>query len=182
MKTVLTITILTFLLTACVQQKIEEPIEGSVTVSTAYLNQAKYVEQQIVSLAEAIPQELYDWRPMEGVRSVAEAFLHIAAVNYLIVTTIGGTIPAGTDPMTLETSTTDKIKIQEELKKSFEVVNNFLTNLPLKDYNRQVDYFGTNMTVLDMIFLAATHQHEHLGQEIAYARMNKIVPPWSAGK
>lgn len=182
MKNIFTITILAIMLTACAQQKTAESIEGSTTVSAAYLAQAKYVEQQIVSLAGAFPQELYSWRPMEGVRSVAEAFLHIAAVNYLIVTTIGGTIPAEMDPTTLETSTIDKTKIQEELKKSFEVVNTFLTNLPSKDYNRHVDYFGTDMTVLDMIFLAATHQHEHLGQEIAYARMNKIVPPWSAVK
>jgi hypothetical protein len=24
-----------------------------------------------------------------------------------------------------------------------------------------------------------THLHEHLGQLIAYARMNNVVPPWS---
>lgn len=27
--------------------------------------------------------------------------------------------------------------------------------------------------------LTASHLHEHLGQQIAYARMNGIVPPWS---
>jgi uncharacterized damage-inducible protein DinB len=27
--------------------------------------------------------------------------------------------------------------------------------------------------------LLATHNHEHLGQMIAYARMNGIAPPWS---
>lgn len=25
------------------------------------------------------------------------------------------------------------------------------------------------------------HSHEHLGQSIAYARMNGIAPPWSEG-
>jgi uncharacterized damage-inducible protein DinB len=26
----------------------------------------------------------------------------------------------------------------------------------------------------------ANHMHEHLGQAIAYARVNGVVPPWSA--
>ena len=28
--------------------------------------------------------------------------------------------------------------------------------------------------------LLLSHAHEHLGQSIAYARMNGVTPPWSA--
>jgi uncharacterized damage-inducible protein DinB len=30
-----------------------------------------------------------------------------------------------------------------------------------------------------VLFLIANHMHEHLGQSIAYARTNGVVPPWS---
>jgi hypothetical protein len=42
-------------------------------------------------------------------------------------------------------------------------------------------YFGPKRptTVRRAWVGATTHLHEHLGQLIAYARSNKIVPPWS---
>jgi hypothetical protein len=39
--------------------------------------------------------------------------------------------------------------------------------------------FGRPHTVVEMSFDVTDDLHEHLGQLIAYARMNGIVPPWS---
>lgn len=39
--------------------------------------------------------------------------------------------------------------------------------------NREFDWAGC--AALMLLF----DQHEHLGQSIAYARMNSVVPPWS---
>jgi hypothetical protein len=38
---------------------------------------------------------------------------------------------------------------------------------------------GTPTTVGDVWIRAVVHLHEHLGQSIAYARTNEVVPPWS---
>jgi hypothetical protein len=35
------------------------------------------------------------------------------------------------------------------------------------------------MAGLELWVLTTTHLHEHLGQLIAYARSNGVVPPWS---
>jgi uncharacterized damage-inducible protein DinB len=35
------------------------------------------------------------------------------------------------------------------------------------------------MSKLGALMLILTDQHEHLGQSIAYARSNGVVPPWS---
>jgi uncharacterized damage-inducible protein DinB len=40
--------------------------------------------------------------------------------------------------------------------------------------------FGPDANKGDIIYLLAGHAHEHLGQSIAYARVNGIVPPWTA--
>jgi hypothetical protein len=42
-----------------------------------------------------------------------------------------------------------------------------------------VKLFGRDATVREVLFTMSNHVHEHLGQSIAYARMNGIVPPWS---
>jgi hypothetical protein len=51
---------------------------------------------------------------------------------------------------------------------------------PDSDLDKNVELFGQNTTIRDVFFTTAMHMHEHLGQSIAYARMNGIVPPWSA--
>ena len=149
------------------------------TVQGAFVKQSMFVENQFVTLAEAIPQDKYSWRPAEGVRSIAESFLHVARGNYGILTFIGAKVPEGVDMEKLETSSTDKATIVEAMKKSFKAVNDYVQSVPESDFGREIDFFGNKMTVLDMIMLAATHQHETLGQSIAYARSNGVKPPWS---
>jgi uncharacterized damage-inducible protein DinB len=48
------------------------------------------------------------------------------------------------------------------------------------DLDRKVEMFGKETTVRGVLMVLANHIHEHLGQSIAYARANKVVPPWSA--
>src|ERR1700685_3934655 len=63
-----------------------------------FLEQLKDVETKVVGLAEAMPEEKYNWRPEEGVRSVKEVFLHIAFANYFLPSFIGAKPPAGISP------------------------------------------------------------------------------------
>jgi hypothetical protein len=42
-----------------------------------------------------------------------------------------------------------------------------------------IQFFGGERSVNDAVFLIVTDMHEHLGQAIAYARVNHVVPPWS---
>lgn len=165
-----------FLSVAAAQEKSQEA-KG---VQGAFVRQSTEIEQQFLKLVDAVPQDKYSWRPSEGVRSVAESFLHVAGGNYLVTMVMGGKLPEGTNPRTLETSTTDKKKISEEIRKSFAVVNAYIAAIPDSDLSRQVNFFGRNLSVLDMIMLAAGHQHETLGQSIAYSRTNGVTPPWTA--
>lgn len=149
-------------------------------VKGSFLKQSKFVEGQMLSLLEAVPQKKMSWRPAKGVRSTAESFMHAALGNYISSSKITGMMAEGVDPAKLEKSETDKKKIAEALKKSFEVVNQAVTNCPEAEFDMKVDFFGMDMNKMDMIMLGATHQHELLGQQIAYARTNGVVPPWTA--
>ena len=72
-----------------------------------------------VRLAEAMPAEKYTWRPTEGVRSVSELFLHIAAGNFSISRRFGATVPAGIQlNAEFEKQTTDKAKVIEAMAKT----------------------------------------------------------------
>ena len=43
-----------------------------------------------------------------------------------------------------------------------------------------IQIFGQETTVQASLFTVVRDMHEHLGQAIAYARMNGVVPPWTA--
>lgn len=149
-------------------------------VAGSFLKQSKRVQGQMEALLGAIPQEKFNWRPMEGVRSIAEAFMHAAGGNYLMSMNLGGYAPKGFEESAFEKSLTDKAQILEALRKSFDTVNDAVRNTPEGSYAKNVKFFGMDVTMLDLIFGAATHQHELLGQQISYARMNGVVPPWTA--
>ena len=135
-------------------------------------------ETKLVGLAQAMPQEKYTWRPGEGVRSVSEVFMHVAGGNYMIPRMIGA--PPSTS-FTREMQTwTDKAKVIEALQQSFAYVRQAVSAVPDADLDKPLKVFGRDSTYRGAMMLLATHAHEHLGQAIAYARSNSVVPPWTA--
>jgi len=137
--------------------------------------QKKYTE-----LAESIPADKYTWRPEPGARSVSELFLHVASANYGIPTMMTGTAPAPDFQREgFEKSTTDKAKIIEQLNKSFAYALAAVQDMSNADFAKAEKKLGPDANDGDVIYLLVTHNHEHLGQSIAYARVNGITPPWT---
>jgi len=136
-------------------------------------------QKEIVALAQAMPQEKYTWRPAEGVRSVAEVYLHITAANYGLTALAGVPPKAGFKFQGFEKSTTDKAQIVQQLNDSFEYAENGISKLTDADLLKPVK-FQTYSNAGDIVLHIVAHAHEHLGQSIAYARTNGVVPPWTA--
>jgi uncharacterized damage-inducible protein DinB len=135
---------------------------------------------KLIQLAEATPPGKYSYRPGKGVRSTGEVFLHVVQANYLLPTLMGVKVPEGMDPMKIENSGADKAKTIEMLKASFDHAENAIRNTPDADLDKTVKIFDHDGTVREVELIVMSHAHEHLGQSIAYARVNGIVPPWTA--
>ncbi|MBI1792502.1 MAG: DinB family protein [Acidobacteria bacterium] len=143
-----------------------------------FLRQLEDVEKKIVGLAQAMPQEKYGWRPGEGVRSNSEVYVHIAGANFGLPNFVGVKPPAGLS-RDMEKTVTEKAKVIETLKESFEHIRKACMSVPDSDLDKEIKMFGRPSTVRGAFFLMANHMHEHLGQAIAYARTNGVTPPWS---
>jgi uncharacterized damage-inducible protein DinB len=137
----------------------------------------KDVEDKLVALAEKMPQEKYTWRPGEGVRSVSEVFMHVASANFSMPRMIGVQPPQGLAP-DLE-KITDKAKVIETLKQSYAHVRDAVLKLSDADLSKPVRVYGRDSTTEGALLAIISHGHEHLGQSIAYARVNGFVPPWT---
>jgi len=155
----------------------QEPATGTLP---QYLRaQAAGMEKNYVRLAEAIPADKYTWRPGEGVRSVSEVLLHVAGANYNFPRMAGVALPAGIDLRNLEKSTTDKAKVIEILKSSFAFARPVVEKQTPETFSQPVKLFGNDTQVREIFLVMNHHMHEHMGQLIAYARVNGVVPPWT---
>lgn len=142
-----------------------------------FLDDLADVEDKIMQLASSIPAEKYSWRPAPGVRSISEVFMHIAGAIYFQSTFIGAQPPADL-PRDFE-RITDKPAVLAELKKSFDYARRVATAESDADLEKSVNLFGKPATQRYVFTTMLNHLHEHLGQSIAYARMNGVMPPWS---
>jgi uncharacterized damage-inducible protein DinB len=162
------------------KEDMREQMKSTGGVRGSILFQIDQAREKLIALANAMPADKYGWKPGEGVRSTGEVFNHVAAANFFLPTFWGAKVPAGVNPQTLEKEMSgDKAKTVEVLTKSFDNLREAILAVPDADLDRKIKMFGQDATVRDAMMVLASHAHEHLGQSIAYARSNGVVPPWS---
>jgi len=162
--------------TAMVYAQTQAQLEG---VWEGYDGEWGHVSRQLIALAEAIPADKYSWRPGTGVRSVSEVYMHIAIANFYLLSVTGPKMPADLKSGDMEKTVTAKADVIDWLKRSLDAVKTARAQLKPGDLERKVKIGGKVTTVDAMYLRIIIHDNEHMGQLVAYARMNGIVPPWS---
>ena len=165
----------------------EQMMEHHPPVVPDLLQAVSTVREKLVGLAEAIPEERYGWRPSEGTRSVSEVLMHVAADNYFLPTGAGVDAPASTGIQSgsypsiqgFEGREVTKAEAIRHLQASFDHLARAMDYAPQESMGEALTIFNLELTGQRLWLLATTHLHEHLGQMIAYARANDVVPPWS---
>lgn len=134
---------------------------------------------RVLSLAEAMPADKYSWRPEEGVMSVEEVYTHIARYNfYYLESSLGILAPKDVDMGNLE-SITGKKNVVAILERSIKHVKAAIKEMPVSKLQEKTEMYGNTVNGQAVLMQLVTHKSEHVGQSIAYARMNGVVPPWS---
>jgi hypothetical protein len=142
-------------------------------IQAAFAKDVGTLSDKFTGLARVMAGK-YEYRPGQGVRSAGDVFNLIVAENGMLAAVLSGT-PPGPRPAPI----TDAAPLQEALKTSYASLQKVISGLPDSDLQTSVKLFGRDMTKQGALMLLLADQHEHLGQSIAYARSNSIVPPWS---
>jgi uncharacterized damage-inducible protein DinB len=156
----------------------------AVEVRKEFLTDLDSLHSRFTALAEAIPADKYSWRPAPGVRSVGEVFMHVASEFYYWTPAIFGAKPspvveankAGFEKFEKMSSKADMLK---HLNEGFAYGRGAVSGLEDAKITGLQKTFGHDRQVVQMTLDMTDDLHEHLGQLIAYARMNGIKPPWS---
>jgi hypothetical protein len=156
--------------------------ESAATLKAAFIADLATMHDKFLGLAQAFPQDKYTWRPMEGVRSVADVLMLAAFEGYSFIPTSFGGKPAdlGSREEAAKLRTlTDKAQVIDHLNKGFAHAKKELEALDPATLTAKRKVMGQDRSVADIALFVGGDLHEHLGQLIAYARTNHIVPPWS---
>jgi hypothetical protein len=154
--------------------------EAAAALKTSFIADLDVMKGKFVGLAEAFPPDKYSWRPMEGVRSVAEVLVLAASEGYSFVpTAFGGKAGASREELAALRTTTDKAKIIDALNKGFAHAKAELEAADPAQMTGKRAVMGQQRSAIDAAFMIGGDLHEHLGQLIAYARSNNVKPPWS---
>jgi uncharacterized damage-inducible protein DinB len=160
------------------------------TVASVVDREISNVEKQILEVAEAMPEEKFNFTPenlniagadYKGVRSFAGQVKHVAASNYFIWSPLTGDklpegLKDGNGPQSLKT----KAEIISFLKDSFALGHKAAATLNAE--NMLQNPGSSKSTRLRLAVFGAEHAFDHYGQMVEYLRMNGIVPPASRGK
>ncbi len=145
------------------------------------------VEDEVVSLAEAMPAEKYDFIPAGGDfkdgRTFAQQMKHIAAINYSAASAAlqePTPIEVGADengPVSIK----GKDGILKFLKDSYVYAHKAALSLTDTNCREPIKSpFGSgSVPRIWAVSAVVWHSYDHYGQSVIYSRMNGIVPPAS---
>jgi len=154
--------------------------DSAAALKASFIADLDNLHTKFVGLANAFPQDKYTWKPMDGVRSVSEVLMLAAMEGYRFVPGGFGGKPADLGPDAAKLGAlTDKAAVIDHLNKGFAHAKAQLESIDPATLTGKRKLMGRDLSAIDAALFIGGDLHEHLGQLIAYARMNHIVPPWS---
>jgi hypothetical protein len=145
--------------------------KGPDTVRDAFLAGWNEIGEKLVKMAEEFPENKFDYKPVDGVRTFADVLRHVAFWNEWVTKRARGEQPDGKANELSKTEFATKAKIVAALKSSIAGGAAELNKQPASLDARQAGLWGS--------FIG--HSSEHYGQLVVYYRLNGLVPPASRG-
>lgn len=134
---------------------------------------------KLIALAEATPADKFSWSPGDGLMSIELVYMHIARYNYLYpVGNMGMAAPEGLDVDNME-NLTGKAQVLASLNASRDYVEQVVEHMSAQALHEKTRLYGREVENWAVLFQLVAHMNEHLGQSIAYARVNDVKPPWA---
>jgi uncharacterized damage-inducible protein DinB len=143
------------------------------TIADSVGNNMKFIEGSFLGVAEAMPENKYDF-----MRTFREQVKHVACGQFAFFNEFEGKQPPADCEKGGHNPAKTKTELIQYLKDSFDYGNRVLAGLNAKSALDRVEgrYAGPN-TKLGISVVAVWHITDHYGQLVEYLRMNGMVPP-----
>jgi hypothetical protein len=141
------------------------------TVSARLIGRWEQVCQKFAALAEEIPENRFDYKPADAVRTVADVLRHVAFWNRYVADSARG--KKGND-------TRNELP-RDEFSTKARIVEALTTSAADAAAALKENAAGLSPEIAEMVVTFIEHNCEHYGQLVVYARLNRIIPPASCG-
>src|SRR5215467_311560 len=142
------------------------------------INQRGYQRTKGILLrsAEKMPEENYDFKPVDSVRTYGQIIGHLADAQYLFCSTASG--EKNPDPK-IEKTKTSKADLVAALKDGFAYCDKVYDSMTDAASTQMVKFFGNDVPKFAVLSVNIGHNMEHYGNLVTYMRIKGIVPPTS---
>jgi uncharacterized damage-inducible protein DinB len=135
-----------------------------------------YLKDILIRSAEKMPEENYNFKPTEVVRSFGQILGHVADSQYMFCSMVlGEKNPAPK----IEKTKTSKADLIASLKDAFAYCDKAYDGMTDASGSETVKLFGGDMRKRDVLSVNNMHSVEHYGNLVTYLRLKNIVPPSS---
>ena len=134
------------------------------------------VKTILVSSAEKMPEENYNFKPTEAVRSFGQIVGHVADAQYMFCSLALGESNPG---LKIEQTKTTKADLVAALKESVAYCDKAYDGMTDASGAQMVKLFGMDMPKFGALNINNMHDMEHYGNLVTYMRLKNIVPPTS---
>ena len=148
------------------------------TVKTAFLEKWENSKNYLLEIAEAMPEDVYAFKPTERQMSFKEQLLHIKGNMEWLSNTYFTKVKYEKRKPNLDMNKAETIR---ELEKGFNSVIQIIKRTPDEDLTETVDFFAGPKSKLQILNLMQDHVTHHRGQLIVYLNLNEIDPPKYTG-
>lgn len=146
--------------------------------SLSTFNKTAYgaVKNILLRSAEKMPEENYNFKPTDAVRSYGQILGHVADAQYMFCSIeLGEKNP----DLKIEQTKTSKADLIAALKGAFTYCDKAYDGMTDASATQMVNLFGNDTPKLSVLSVNNMHSLEHYGNLITYMRLKNIVPPTS---
>jgi uncharacterized damage-inducible protein DinB len=141
-------------------------------------NKAVYggMKKILLRSAEVMPEESYNFKSTEAVRSFGQIVGHIADSQYFMCSSVLGKVNPG---LKIEETKTSKADLIAALSDAFAYCDEAYNGMTDGSGTQRVKFMGSDTPKLGALNINNVHTALHYGNLITYMRMKNIVPPSS---
>ncbi|WP_124979014.1 DinB family protein [Nonlabens xiamenensis] len=148
---------------------------------TAFIEKWNNSKQYLIQVAEAMPEEAYDYKPTPRQKSFKEQLLHIQAnINWLSGTYLTVSSHKGNQASTTSAVMTKK-ELIASLAEAFDESLRQVVQTPTSSLSKTVDFFAGPKSKLQILQLMQDHVTHHRGQLLVYLNLKGVTPPTYVG-
>jgi|ERR1051326_6660806 uncharacterized damage-inducible protein DinB len=180
MKSIRTGIVLLFAVAAFGQSAASKPSNHQQSTNNAMIAFDKEIYSHLQGIllrsAEKMPEENYNFKPVDGVRTYGQILGHVADAQYTFCSIALGE----KDPdLNIEKTKTSKAALMSALKTAFSYCDKAYDSMSETSATQRVPFMGGDTPKLGVLNVNSLHSVEHYGNLVTYMRMKNIVPPTS---